>query len=356
MDLLGGYGSDDSSEVEGDFETKEMQSASIQPTVQPPPKKSSISRHGKKLVSLHAVLPPHLFELLTNGGGDSDDDDPDDAPIRTEVKPSHPDKRGADAGLTSLLSELGSVPKNAISGMTSPRALSKQEKMGLAFSQSQICVKSKPSQTEVLDIHRETMDYACADDGDVPIVAKESVPTMNASKEAATISRMHLSVPRPSAFRPIVHESQFGATRGHSSTSYSVPEPVDQGKQVEQSIDPRLEKKRSRREIEKALRSGDLDAVDGTVQFTNLDAESNVYVLDQPASATQNRSGVRIAPVAMYDTKAGKDVLGAGVSGKAKSKNQINFLMASAAAYEANEAQKTKVKAQRANAKRKYGW
>ena len=97
-------------------------------------------------------------------------------------------------------------------------------------------------------------------------------------------------------------------------------------------------------------------AVDGDVQFTNLDAESNAYVLDQPTSSTQNKSGVRIAPVAMYDTKAGKDVLGAGVSGKAKSKNQINFLMASAAAYEANEAQKTRVKVQRANAKRKYGW
>jgi hypothetical protein len=352
MDLLGGYGSDDSSE--GD--ATETQRMAI-PAVQPPPNKSSISRHGRKLVSLHAVLPPHLFELLTNGGGDSDDDDPTDTPKRPEVKPSHPsDKRGADAGLTSLLSELGSVPKNAFSGMTSTSAVSKRETMGLAFSQSQTCVTSKTSQAAVLDIHGETMDYARYDEGRGKIVAEESVPAMNASKGPAPTSLVQLSVPRPTSFRATVHESKLGAPKVFSDTPYAVPGPIDQSERVEQSMDPRLEKKRSRREIEKALRSGDLDAIDNTVQFTNLDAESNVYVLDQPASATQSKSGVRIAPVAMYDTKAGKDVLGAGVSGKAKSKNQINFLMASAAAYEANEAQKTRVKAQRANAKRKYGW
>jgi hypothetical protein len=121
-------------------------------------------------------------------------------------------------------------------------------------------------------------------------------------------------------------------------------------------MDSHLSKKRSRREIEKALRSGDLDSVGDSVNVYTLDGASNVYAPEKEAFTTQKGSGVRIAPVAMYDTKAGKDVLGAGVSGKAKGKNQINYLMVSAAAFEANEAQKTKVKTQRANAKRKYGW
>ena len=351
MDLLGGYGSDDSSEGG----SKEGQSVTI-PIVQLPPT-SSISRHGKKLVSLHAVLPLHLFELLTKGGvgDDSDDDNPADAPKLPQVKPLNPVKRGADAGLTCLLSELGSVSRNTISGTASMLI---PEKMGLAFSHSQTYVTSKVNQTAILDIHGETMENSLYDEDHDQIVVKGSVPATSATREPTPITRVHLSVPRPPAFRATVHESQFGTdtTKALSGTLYAAPGPIDQSEPVEQIMDPRLAKKRSRREIERALRSGDLDVVDDSVQFQTLDAESNVDVLDQSAGTAQNRSGVRIAPVAMYDTKAGKDVLGAGVSGKAKSKNQINFLMASAAAFEANEAQTTRVKTQRANAKRKYGW
>jgi hypothetical protein len=296
--------------------------------------------------------------LLTKGGDDSDDDEPTAVPKMPEVKPSHPNKRGADSGLISLLSELGCVPKTTGNDVTSTRTVLKPEKMGLAFSQAQSSVLFKANQDEILDMHKEAVGNTRVDDDDTQIFANESVPLVDASKEQGPISRVHLSVPRPSALRTPVQGAQFGATHGVSNvcTPYTVPEPIDQSEPIEQSVDPRLAKKRSRREIEKALRSGDLDAVDGSVEFQTLDSESSVYVLDLPSTTTQNRSGVRIAPVAMYDTKAGKDVLGAGVSGKAKSKNQINFLMASAAAFEANEAQKTRVKTQRANAKRKYGW
>lgn len=360
MDLLDGYGSDDSSE--GD--TTDRESQRITKSITQPPLTSSITKHGKRLISLHAVLPPHLFDMLTKGGDDSDDDDdePTRVPKMPEVKPSHHNKRGADAGLTSLLSELGCVPKTAGSDITSTTTTTtttlKPEKMGLAFLQAQTSVLSRANQAEVLDVHKERVENIRVDDDDNQIVANESVSLVNASKQQPPISRVHLSVPRPSALRTPVQAALLATTDGVSDACapYTIPEPEDQNELIDQSVDPRLGKKKSRREIEKALRSGDLDAVDGSVEFQTLDTEPSVYVLDQPATTTQNRSGVRIAPVAMYDTKAGKDVLGAGVSGKAKSKNQINFLMASAAAFEANEAQKTRVKTQRANAKRKYGW
>jgi len=115
-------------------------------------------------------------------------------------------------------------------------------------------------------------------------------------------------------------------------------------------------RKLSRREIEKALRAGRLNVVDDYDQTCNILATENNYVMEERTDQTLAVERIRVAPVAMYDTTARKDIIGATITGKARGKNQINFLMASAAALEENQLNKEKAKGYRASAKRKYGW
>lgn len=72
--------------------------------------------------------------------------------------------------------------------------------------------------------------------------------------------------------------------------------------------------------------------------------------------------------IAMYDPQSGADITGLGVTGKHRSKHQINQLMASAISLEAHRASEAELarfgmggggesgKGSRADAKRKYGW
>jgi hypothetical protein len=109
--------------------------------------------------------------------------------------------------------------------------------------------------------------------------------------------------------------------------------------------------------MERDLRRGNLAALCDDSDNNNiqeLQAQPTDYVPSQDISGpTHNPHGVRVAPVKMYDTKLGTDVLGANISGKARGKHQINYLMASAAALEAKP---SKTKSHRASAKQKYGW
>lgn len=356
MDLLGGYGSDESdkSSESGCRGGALLQSTSAPSLNQAP---APISKRGKKLIALHAVLPAHILERLTKeGGDDSDDDEPTSAPL-VESKPSNPASRGKDAGLTSLLSELGSIPKRAAScDESNAEPTFQPERMGHAFLQVKTSVWSKAKQTEIVDVHTpdvETVGESQAMDE----VTRQKPSTLSSLILPAATRQWHGNLPTsPPELGLQQPTATYVSTNGPSDGYSTVSDPFDQIEQMDGNMEPRLTKKRSRREIEKALRSGDLDSVGDSVNLYTIDGVSNVYTPEQEAFTTQKGSGVRIAPVAMYDTKAGKDVLGASVSGKAKGKNQINYLMVSAAAFEANEAQKTKVKTQRANAKRKYGW
>ena len=70
----------------------------------------------------------------------------------------------------------------------------------------------------------------------------------------------------------------------------------------------------------------------------------------------------------MYDPQSGTDVMGLGVTGKHRSKHQINQLMASAISLEAHRESESELarfgtggeresgKGSRTDAKRKYGW
>lgn len=353
MDLLGGYGSDDGS---SDEETNH-----VEVSMPPPPRRgrppASISKRGKKLVSLHAILPPHILEQLTNGGDDSDEDDrPNVTKARTETKSKKITKRGADEGLTSLLSALSAVQKKTT--LNTSKSTSKPEKMGAAFLQTHTTVVSRTKHQDVSvskAVKVETVDGGEEGEAQIQTTTRNIVDRVNHSLAPAPRRQAtSVNVPRPPTFHsaPLPAYKRPDTIDAIRQSSYN---PIDTEPQVIPA-NQRVAKKRSRREMEKALRSGNLTAIDGQAGIHTLASDANVYMPQEESFNTAQASGVRVAPVAMYDTKAGQDVMGAGVSGKAKGKNQINHLMASAAAFEANQAQQTKLKTHRANAKSKYGW
>lgn len=387
MDLLGGYGSEGSdSESES-----EAASGAQQPKQLPKPlPNTSISKRSKKLVSLHAVLPPHILQRLTNDGNanqsDSDDDDqqnqkqkPHSAKSNTNTQThDKPPKRGADQGLTSLLTELGSVGKTAANDNANAKYKQGQkpkakDKMGHAFLQTQTTTtRTKTNEAHVhvhapvVDIHAQTHVETVQesdDDHESHITeAKSTAIRRETPAPPRPRPRLQTQVPRPNMFpgRPKTAPPQYAGRstiekqQNHHANYSGMDEPQDQ---AHVAVDDRTTRKRSRKEMERALRSGNMSAVDGHGNVQTFDSQQHVYMPEDSATTAPNQgTGVRVAPVAMYDTKAGKDVLGANVSGKARGKNQINYLMASAAAFEANQAQQAKAKSHRADAKRKYGW
>jgi hypothetical protein len=349
MDLLAGYGSDDSSEDEGEAPTTAASKPVVAAVAMVGP--APITKRGKKLVSLHAVLPPQILEQLTasNVGNASDEEDQPGPTAATVAKRdsanTHHKYHGADDGLSSLLSELGSVPTKG-----NPQAPQKPEKMGQAFMHTTTVIK-KQADKAVVDIHApkvETIDENDENEEDPEHLAKQATrrPNVNAAPSNRAQQQQDIRAPP--------HQNSVPTLPPQPPETYQQASYPLEG-DVEPAND-HVARKRSRKEIEKALRSGNLAAIDNYDDIQKLNAESIVYVPQEETFMAPKGSGIRVAPVAMYDTKAGKDILGASVSGKARGKNQINALMASAAAFQANQLQQQKVKSHRADAKRKYGW
>ena len=141
MDLLGDYSSDDDDSRSRSPPTPISQKASTAvglriPPVMPPPqqqntkkpaasttttsnKPTKTNRRGKKILSLHSVLPPHILEQLTKSeatgmnGDSSDDDDDDDYEERSKKNTGSQAKKPAsthqDKGIASFLSALSSA-------------------------------------------------------------------------------------------------------------------------------------------------------------------------------------------------------------------------------------------------------
>jgi hypothetical protein len=119
-------------------------------------------------------------------------------------------------------------------------------------------------------------------------------------------------------------------------------------------------RKRSRKDIERALRRGNLAAVDGAANLQEMQQEDRSGY--QPAEETYAVpvDGVRAVPTAMYDPSEGRAVTGYR-GARARGRNQINQLMSAAADLELQRARglaapSASAKAHRASAKRKYGF
>jgi hypothetical protein len=361
MDLLGGYGSDGS---DGSSSSSGDDAPPLPPKHQaPPPRTKSIpvptpkSKRGKKLVSLHAVLPAHILEQLTKGSAEYDDSDDEEA-VSTTAKPSnHRTVKHHDSGFSSFLSDLNAAPTTKlIGGKTTLESTKKQETLGSAFLTSETVVVSRSKLSEVVDIHGSNNKHMVVetvhddDDNDDAQDHKE-IPRQQHNSPRVFFPRA--SVPRPTAALRVAAPPNFFTPLSLTPSTYPQEPIMDEPTPNDPS---RLDKKRSRKEMEKALRSGNFSGISGdNVQTLDTTADANTYIA--PAQQEAPRHNVKVAPVRMYDTKAGTDVLGASVSSKAKGKNQVNHLMAAAAAFELKESQGMfQVKSHKANAKRKYGW
>mmetsp|Transcript_4740 Transcript_4740/g.6861 ORF Transcript_4740/g.6861 Transcript_4740/m.6861 type:complete len:328 (-) Transcript_4740:146-1129(-) len=327
MDLLGDYGSDSELSLQDDGLKKNS-------------RPEAISRNGKKLISLHSVLPSHIFERLVAGNSHMDSDDEDDELQRNVSREKMKLQPGTDKGLSSLLTELSSITKSKTAKRTLDGSGSKHEQMGQAFLkvESTVLTSNDKSNKEQVEKVHDTSSNNNFFDARLNV---KSQKVKSVLKSRVNLAPYNADL-RPQTWQNNVSEAQVST----SPTEHTkVPEDSSFG-----------HTKISRREMEKSLRAGKLDIVDAYDGTRNIDDEAFVYVTEQnqPIGETGN-GGIRVAPVAMYDTKSGKDVVG-GISGKARGKNQINFLMASAAALEANKASQLKAKSYRVNAKRKYGW
>ena len=134
--------------------------------------------------------------------------------------------------------------------------------------------------------------------------------------------------------------------------------------------------RKQKREEERALRSGQAftstDAIEMHQPSPSEHAPSaEAAVIAAKAAryrgaAQGGGGGGSISNIAMYDPSEGADVKGLGVTGKHRSKHQINQLMASAISLEAHRASEAELarfgagtgggNASRADAKKKYGW
>jgi hypothetical protein len=126
-------------------------------------------------------------------------------------------------------------------------------------------------------------------------------------------------------------------------------------------------KKRSKRELEKALRAGNLDSINlhqytqnaHSMESINYGAQNHDQLMN--SSAEGGRSSYGTGGLEHYVPSEGTSVK--GLSGKMKGKHQIHSLVQNAAKLEADQRRMDAMgggmkrgKSSRADAKRKYGW
>lgn len=169
-----------------------------------------------------------------------------------------------------------------------------------------------------------------------------------------------------SAMMKSQQQQEQPATAGTSSHVQEQHEPAATAEALQKSG------KRSRKEMERLLRHGQLDdaVMMKDTGMTCMDqaapdqyAQHNAPEGEMVDSSLIQQHGVRVVPTPMYDASSGQTVKGIG---GARGKNQISHLLQSAASLELSRARdaasstassSTQIgKTNRANAKRKYGW
>ena len=408
MDLLQGYGSSS----DGSDNDSVLSSSGLQ-TSPPPEKKhvvaksadkpdgnSATTKRGKRILSLGAVLPPDIFDRLTRPAGEdsssssSEDEDNKRAgskkrkratkgqEVDNDATNTNVTNNGADrTELNSFLSELRSTPMEQKIGdakskqKNNPPPKNKSDKLGMAFMSY---IETKHDKNEVVDVHaakplaapkRNTVDDA---------------PTQPQRKATATsFSRISTAAPvqYPAA---TTYEHHYPQQVQHMSTeananTVSNTSPVQHNYNNNTPANNVMTKSRKqRREEERALRSG--TAFQNPAATTEIHQPSPTeFAPTAHAAAIASRAarhrGVgnvgggggsgSMKNIAMYDPQAGGDVKGLGITGKHRSKHQINSLMANAISLEAHraaEAELTRLGGggqkgnSRADAKQKYGW
>jgi len=400
MDLLQGYGSSDSDNDSVSF--------NVQPTSQNKPAAAkptsniqlSTTKRGKRILSLGAVLPPEIFDRLTRPA-DADDsstssfEDGDDKRVGSKKRKRAKDgdendvtssklsnnSRGNSVDrteLNSFLSELRSAPMEKKDGNDSKSNNNSQnkksEKLGMAFMSY---TETKHNSNEVVDVHAAKP----------PAVRPSTTGDANLQRKSAASS---LTFSRLSTAAPVVNKNvsmpQYSSAISYNNIpEYHVPEETKQQMNAPthsttttnddyNASSTMVKSRKQRREEERALRSG--------AAFQNPSAATEIHQ-PSPTEFAPTAHAAAIASraarfrgvgggnggggsVTMYDPKAGGDVAGQGIiTGKHRSKHQINSLMANAISLEAHRAAESELArisggqkggSSRADAKRKYGW
>ena len=393
MDLLGNYSSSDddddsssASERSKSPPTPIVKKSSLQPGTRPaaipsPKKPAAVkgnaktagTRRGKKLISLHSVLPAHVLEQLTKSETagsfeDSSDEEEETGNSSSKAKSEAKGKAKSaskDEGIASFLSALGSAKTNGM--LQSKKKIGAQDsgKLGAAF----VSVTSTTTTRTKKDGTQSSTT-----------VVNERSATPTHQGESNTGSPSHykpLSLSPRTAFHPFRTAGVAAAppVPGQAPSAAAAariaapPQPVAPAQPPTTTTAPAAfpdldldmqsgNSRSKKRQLQKALRAGNMDqvlAAGGNV--TNVEQVDPTAFVPAPETYAVPQNGVRVVATQMYNPKVGGDVQVNAGSGRARGKNQINQLMASAANFELQQARSgQKTSNQRAGAKRKYGW
>ena len=143
--------------------------------------------------------------------------------------------------------------------------------------------------------------------------------------------------------------------------NYRSPQQQQQTRHHQQQQQPKFQsKKAQRKHMEKMLRAGNMSGVTEGDNVIHMQGQGPTdYVPEVQTYQETPSHGVRVVPVSMYG-KAGSSDTSSEISGKQRSKHQLNALMASAASLEQQRARapqgSSSSTSHKVNAKRKYGW
>lgn len=395
MDLLQGYGSDDSSNtsVANDPSKSAAAAAATLPPskpIHPPstaPTAHASKKRGKRLLSLQSVLPPEILNRLTRPEGAESSEDEESLRIRPREVPAG-NKGGDRSALNSLLDELRSAPrhqqtgskqageKRSVSEGDTTKNRQENEGLGMAFMSYTTQTITKSNHTEVVDVHAKANSY----DKEAHSNAQNTddlEPTTAATKKATPIpfARMSAAAPIPNSMQHSLTAAALPSTY-HSSTQPEIDAttpsatvapfpPVDSNLVTTSGNDynPLIKSRKQKRQEERALRTGTAFHQHDVSSSSTMDIHQpsptefapTAHMAAIASRAAHLRGLGSIDPqdssdygeytsqtkkslgVAMYDPKTGTDVKG-GVTAKHKSKHQINQLMVSAMGLEASRA------------------
>ena len=323
---------------------------------------------------------------------------------------------GGDVALDSLLSDLQSVAPTEETKKEKNRSKSDKnndnDKLGLAFMNvsNTVIRKKQNDKNDIVDIHATTpiagkkrtnaviKDVSSDEEEDEKeeVDAHEKVSMFpstesnqqkqNQSNIVSSSSRSNkgtaIKRPRsaavptvPSNFQTVKMPSNY--MEPYQTTQMSMaPPPLQpppssyhqyQNEQNNQTATQRTQPtKMSKRELEKALRSGNFDAIDSSNMTQSIDsshymAPSQNELLATASASSQSASEYRTSNLQMYVPSEGASVGTNNVTSTQRSKHQIHSLVASARKLEADRARLGAMgiggkKSTRTTAKKKYGW
>lgn len=384
MDLLGNYSSssdDDDDNSSASERSKSPPTPIVKksplqhgtlPTAMPSPKKMGAvkgnakstvtNKRGKKLISLHSVLPPHILEQLTKsettGSFEDSSDEEEDDKKKTASSAKKTDSKAAskDEGIANFLSALGSAKTNGVlQKSTSTKTGEKGKapgKLGSAFvsvttTTTTRTKKDGTQSTTVTEGRRTPTQESDATSGGSPSHYKPLSLSPRTAFQPFRTPGVAAAPLVPAARAPTQPSASYQPAVPHQP-SPEMNEPASFGGNA----------KMKKRQLQKALRAGNFDQVAAAGgNLTNLEQAGPTDYVPNPETYAVPKHGVKVVATQMYNPKVGGDVQVDMGSVRAKGKNQINQLMASAANFELQQARSgQKTNSNRAGAKRKYGW